>query len=88
MQEAYYWGTHQGAELDLLIMNKGQRLGFEVKLSESPAITKSMRIAIQDLSLGRLFVVYPGAVSFPMDEKIEAVAVVDLPARLARLRSH
>ncbi len=85
-RDAYFWGTHQGAELDLLIMHKGQRLGFEVKLSESPTVTKSMRTAIADLGLSRLLVVYPGRASFPMDEKVEAVAVADLPARLTRLR--
>ena len=84
-RDAYFWATHQGAELDLLVMHKGQRLGFEVKLSESPTVTKSMRIALEDLSLARLLVVYPGPKSFPLDAKIEAVAVSDLPARLARL---
>jgi predicted AAA+ superfamily ATPase len=85
-RDAYFWGTHQGAELDLLVMHKGELLGFEVKLSESPTVTKSMRIAIEDLSLARLFIVYPGAESFPLEKKTEVVAVADLPARLARLR--
>jgi predicted AAA+ superfamily ATPase len=84
-RDAFFWGTHQGAELDLLVTHKGRRLGFEVKLSESPTVTKSMRIAIEDLSLAHLFVVYPGATSFALDTSIEVIAVADLPARLLRL---
>jgi predicted AAA+ superfamily ATPase len=84
-RDAYFWGTHQGAELDLMVTHKGRRLGFEVKLSESPTVSKSMRIAIEDLSLAHLFVVYPGATSFALDTSIEAIAVADLPARLLRL---
>jgi predicted AAA+ superfamily ATPase len=84
-RDAFFWGTHQGAELDLLVTHKGRRLGFEVKLSESPTVTKSMRIAIEDLSLAHLFVVYPGAASFALDTSIEVIAVADLPARLLRL---
>jgi len=85
-RDAYFWGTHQGAELDLLVMHRGKRFGFEAKLSESPTVTKSMRIAIENLSLEHLFVVVPGASSFSFDKQIEVVAVTDLPARLARLR--
>ena len=84
-RDAFFWGTHQGAELDLLVTHKGRQLGFEVKLSESPTVTKSMRIAIEDLSLAHLFVVYPGAASFALDTSIEVIAVADLPARLLRL---
>ncbi len=84
-RDAYFWGTHQGAELDLLIMYRGQRLGFEVKLSEAPVVTKSMRIASEDLKLDRLFVVHAGPLSFSLDRDVEAVAACDLPARLAKL---
>jgi predicted AAA+ superfamily ATPase len=84
-RDAYFWATHQGAELDLLVMHRGQRLGFEIKLTESPTVTKSMRIALADLALDRLFVVHPGQVSFPMAEKVEAVGINELPAWLSRL---
>jgi predicted AAA+ superfamily ATPase len=84
-RDAYFWGTHQGAELDLLVMHRGKRLGFEIKLSESPSVTKSMRIALEDLRLDHLFVVYPGVVSFPMEQKVEAVGITDLPTKLTRL---
>jgi predicted AAA+ superfamily ATPase len=83
--EAYFWATHQGAELDLLIVRGGKRYGFEMKLSDAPTVTKSMRIALADLRLSRLFVVYPGAESYALDEQIEVVSLVDLPRRLGRL---
>jgi predicted AAA+ superfamily ATPase len=83
--DAYFWATHQGAELDLLVTRGGKRYGFEVKLSDAPTATKSMRIALQDLQLVRLFVVYPGAQGYPLAEKMEVLPVAELPVRLARL---
>jgi hypothetical protein len=66
-------------------MRRGARVGFEIKLSESPAVTKSMRIAVSDLGLARLAVVFPGSQSFPLGDKIEAVAARDLPGYLATI---
>ncbi|NUN49742.1 MAG: ATP-binding protein [Candidatus Brocadiae bacterium] len=84
-REAYFWGTHQGAELDLLVMHRGKRFGFEMKLTDAPSMTKSMHIARQDLRLDRLFVVYPGATSWNLEAKIEALSIRDLPDRLRAL---
>lgn len=84
--EAYSWATHQGAELDLLVLRGGKRYGFEMKVTDAPTVTRSIRIASQDLGLERVFVVYPGGESYPMDETIEALAIRDLPARLGRAR--
>jgi len=72
-RHAYFWGTHAGAELDLLIIRDGKRWGFEFKVSEAPSVTKSMHIALKDLKLRRLWVVYPGAHRFPMGDRIEAI---------------
>ena len=80
--DAYFWATHQGAELDLLVFHRGRRLGFEVKFSDAPGLTKSMRVAHDDLELDTLWVVYPGDISWPMAERIEAVAFADLLTRL------
>ena len=77
-RNAYFWATHSRAELDLMVMAKGKRWGFEVKYQDAPTITKSMRIAMQDLKLERLWVVYPGQSGYPMDEKIECVSVAQL----------
>jgi len=68
--EAYFWGTHSGAELDLLFFRKGKRYGVEFKFNEAPKITKSMHIAVTDLSLDYLWVVYPGKESYPVTDKI------------------
>ena len=75
---AYFWGTHSGAELDLLLLHSGRRLGFEFKFSEQPATTKSMRIAQHDLSLDHLYIVYPGKHDYPLDESITAMALPHL----------
>lgn len=78
--EAYFWATHNGAELDLLLMEGGRRIGFEFKLSSSPGITKSMRIAMEDLGLDRLWLVHPGERSWPLDDKIDAISSTELLA--------
>ena len=83
--EAYFWGTHQGAEVDLFIPLRGKRYGFEMKLGDAPVATKSMRIAIADLGLERLYVVYPGRESYPLHDRIDVIAIRDLPARLRAL---
>ncbi len=82
-RDAYFWGTHQGAELDLLVMRGGKRFGFEMKMTDAPSMTKSMHVAMQDLGLERLFVVHPGKTSWPMGERTESVSILDLPKRLA-----
>lgn len=76
--EVYFWGAHTGAELDLLLMHGGRRYGVEVKFSEAPKITRSMRTAIDDLKLQRLIVVAPGERSYPVDKKIDVVTIGEL----------
>jgi predicted AAA+ superfamily ATPase len=68
--EAFQWGTHGGAELDLLLIRGGHRWGFEVKYADAPRTTKSMRMAIADLHLDRLFVIYPGERDYELDDRI------------------
>jgi hypothetical protein len=70
---AYFWATHQGAELDLLLLRGARRTGVEFKRADAPRITPSMRIAMHDLQLDALYVVYPGAQRFTLGERIEAV---------------
>ena len=57
---AYFWATHAGAELDLLMQKDGRRVGVEFKRADAPSLTPSMRIAMRDLGLDALYVVYPG----------------------------
>jgi uncharacterized protein len=70
--DCYFWSTHNEAELDLLVFQHGKRLGFECKYSDSPKMTKSMNIALENLNLDHLYVIFPGKVRFPMSEKITA----------------
>ena len=71
--ECYHWATHAGAELDLLVVRGSHRSGFEAKLTEAPTVTKSMRVAIEDLRLSQLVVVHAGEECFPLAENIQAV---------------
>lgn len=72
-RDAYFWSTHSGAELDLLILRHSRRFGFEFKFTDAPARTRSMHSALQDLQLTRLWVVHPGTESYPLDERIDAL---------------
>ncbi|MCC6623173.1 MAG: ATP-binding protein [Deltaproteobacteria bacterium] len=80
--ECHFWATHAGAELDLLVVRDGRRLGFEVKHTSAPKLTPSMRLALDDLRLDRLDVVYPGDVTWPMAERVRALAVTRLETDL------
>lgn len=70
IREAYFWATQSGAELDLLVFEGGRRLGYEFKYSEKPKVTRSMRIAMEDLKLDALTVVCPGDIEAQLDERI------------------
>jgi uncharacterized protein len=76
--EAYYWATHQGAEIDLLLFKHGRRIGVECKRSDAPSMTPSMRIALADLKLDRLVVVYPGERRYALADSVEVIPLVDL----------
>jgi predicted AAA+ superfamily ATPase len=76
--EAYFWATHQGAELDLLLMKNGKRIGIEAKRADAPTLTPSMRIAIEDLRLDQLTVLYPGERQYTLSEKVTVVPVTAL----------
>ena len=84
--DCYYWGTHAGAELDLLIFSKGKKYGFEIKYTDAPQITKSMSISINDLGLERIFIVFPGTKSFFLGDNIYALCLQDLPHMLSELK--
>jgi predicted AAA+ superfamily ATPase len=84
--ECYFWATHSGAEIDLVVVRGKQRLGFEVKLTSSPKITPSMRTALVDLRLKRLDVLYAGDQTYPLANKIRAVPVERLEKVIEPLR--
>ncbi len=75
--QPYFWATRQGAELDLLLEFNGRRLGIEIKCADAPGMTKSMHIALQDLKLDRLLVIYPGTARYPIHPKTEVLPLSD-----------
>lgn len=76
--EAYFWATHQGAELDLLLMKNGRRIGIECKRADAPVLTPSMRIALADLKLDQLIIVYPGKQRYALTNQVEVVPLAEL----------
>lgn len=87
--ETYFWGTHSGAELDLLLLKDGRRIGVECKRVDAPGLTPSMRSALDDLQLDRLVVLYPGDRAYPLAERIQVVPLVQLadPIKITDLLS-
>jgi hypothetical protein len=82
--DAWFWATHQGAEIDLLLRRGDRMLGVECKRADAPKLTPSIRIALEDLGLDRVAVVYPGAKRYSLSERVEAVPLETLaePGRL------
>jgi len=72
---AYFWATHNGAEIDLLYSMKGNNIGIEIKLNEAPKITRSMHIALSELNLEHLWVIYPGKEAYPAHEHITVLPI-------------
>ena len=70
---AFFWATHRGAELDLLVIRHGKRYGFEFKCADAPTMTKSLHIAVKDLNLIRTWIVYPGDRRYPVHESVEVI---------------
>jgi predicted AAA+ superfamily ATPase len=73
--EAFHWATHGGAELDLMLVRGGRRWGFEFKYADAPRTTKSIRAALDDLALERMFVIYPGEMNYSLDDRIHVLAL-------------
>jgi predicted AAA+ superfamily ATPase len=82
-RDAYFWSTHAGAELDLLVITEGRRFGFEFKYADAPGRSRSMLVALNDLKLESLWIIYPGDQEYPVDDKITALPL----GEIGRLRS-
>ncbi|MGB0070454.1 MAG: hypothetical protein WBQ11_20715 [Isosphaeraceae bacterium] len=78
--EAYYWATHQGSEIGLVLFKHGRRLGLECKRKGAPTLTPSMRIALNDLNLDRLVVVYPGERRYALADRVEVIPLAEMVA--------
>lgn len=82
-EEVFFWATHAGAELDLLIRRGSRSLGFELKRSSAPRTTRSMHSARESLELEELIVVFPGEEAFPLADGIRAVGLRALESELS-----
>jgi predicted AAA+ superfamily ATPase len=82
-KEAFFWGIHNQAELDLLLFQRGSRQGFEVKYTDAPKRTAAQRQAIEQLGLDALTVVIPGEADFPLGEKLRVRGLARLAQDLA-----
>jgi len=85
-KECFFWATHAGAELDLMVVRGRKRLGFEIKRTSTPKVTPSMRNSISDLKLNSLDIIYPGEHCFSLGKKIRAVAFVNLLSEIKHLK--
>jgi len=83
--ECYFWATHAGAEIDLVVIRGRTRLGFEFKRTVAPSASRSMRIAQKDLRLERIDVVYSGDSTFPLADQIRALPLSSVGDDLAPL---
>ena len=73
-EEMYFWATHAGAELDLVVLRGNRRLGFEVKRTTTPTLTRSMRSAVDTLKLDSLDVIHAGEHTFDLGTGVRAVS--------------
>lgn len=81
----YFWGTHAGAELDLIFQFKGKRYGMEFKFSEAPILTPSMRISSAELALDHLWILHPGNETYPVTKIISALPLKNLESILTQV---
>jgi predicted AAA+ superfamily ATPase len=78
IRDAYFWATHAGAELDLMVTIAGKRHGFEIKYADAPGRKRSMHIAIEDLGLEHLWVIYPGDQKYSLDSNITVLPLEEM----------
>ncbi len=79
--QLFFWATHGGAELDLLLVRGQERIGFEIKRTATPRVTASLRSAIESIPLDRAYLVHAGAHSYPLAHGVEAVSVSEVAGR-------
>jgi predicted AAA+ superfamily ATPase len=79
LAQGFFWSTYSGAEIDLFFQHWGSRYGAEFKFNEAPTVTRSMRIALNDLNLEHLWIIYPGQHRYPVDKKISVWPLRQLP---------
>jgi predicted AAA+ superfamily ATPase len=80
--QAYFWATYAGAEIDLLLFKDGQRIGVEIKRADAPKLTPSIRTALTDLHLDRLLIFYPGERPYTLAENVKVLPFTRLADNL------
>jgi hypothetical protein len=83
---AYFWGTHAGAELDLLLRHGGKYYGVEFKAGDAPGMSKSLHVALQDLKLEHAWIVYTGKHTYRVHEKVEVMPLAEFLKNAAKMR--
>ena len=76
--ESFFWATHSGAELDMLLLKGSKRIGIEIKRADAPGLTPSMRAAMNDLGLHKLFIIYPGSKHYSLGRNIDVLPAAGL----------
>ncbi|MBI2118524.1 MAG: ATP-binding protein [Elusimicrobia bacterium] len=84
-EEIFFWATHNQAELDLLISRENRRIGFEFKRTSSPHLTRSMQIALKDIKLSELIVIFPGIDEFPLAPHVKAIGLKKFISKRAKI---
>jgi hypothetical protein len=84
--QAFFWATHGGVAIDLLLLYRGRKFGIEFKFSEAPKVTKSMVTALEVLKLNRLWLIYPGQHAYPIHEKISALPLKEIGSLTGQIR--
>jgi predicted AAA+ superfamily ATPase len=84
--EAYFWGTHAGAELDLMLIHRGRRYGVEFKYADAPTMSRSLHVALGDLRLERAWILHPGSARYPVHERVEVLPLSEAPRSLGFLQ--
>ncbi len=73
----FFWSLHQWGEVDLYWQDHGKNWGIEIKYEDAPQLTRSMKIAVKDLELEHLWVIYPGNAHYSLDQKISVIPLSD-----------
>jgi predicted AAA+ superfamily ATPase len=77
-RDAYFWATHQGVEIDVILSRNDRLLGVECKQTNTPRLTPSIRLALEDLGMGCITVIYPGNKRLPLPDNVEAIPLEEL----------
>ena len=76
--ETFFWGVHASAEIDLVFQKNGKLYGVEVKYAQAPGFTSSMRMALNELNLKHLWIIYPGKATYALDKKVTVIPLTEL----------